>query len=74
MSTIRAHTAASDLEIETNPDETILETLRRYALPAQGFLLKNDDGGFISLTQSADSCVTIHAFCVGNADFSLLKP
>jgi hypothetical protein len=73
MGTIRARTPASDFEIDTRVGETVLEALHRYVLPAQGFLLLDDDGAFVSLTHTVDPGVTIHAISVGNADFSLLN-
>jgi hypothetical protein len=73
MGTIRAFTPSFDLEIDTRVGETALEALRRQALPAQGFLLLDNDGGFVSLTHVVDPGVTIHAIPVGNADFSQLR-
>lgn len=74
MGTIRARTTAFDFDLETRDGETILEALRRSGLPAQGFLLHDEDGAFASLARVLGSGQLVNAFSLRNPDFTLLDP
>lgn len=74
MGTIRARTTAFDFDLKTRDGESILEALRRSALPAQGFLLHDEDGGFLSLATVPSAGQRVNAFSLRNPDFGVLNP
>jgi len=74
MGTIRARTTAFDFTLETRDGETILEALRRSGLPAQGFLLHDEDGAFASLAQILGAGQMVNAYSLRNPDFAVLDP
>lgn len=74
MGKIRARTTAFDFDLETRDGETILEALRRTGLPAQGFLLHDENGGFASLSHVLAAGQTVDAYSLRNPDFSVLDP
>jgi hypothetical protein len=74
MGIINARTTAFDFELVTRDGETILEALRRSALPAQGFLLHDEDGRFLSLAQVLTADQRVNAFSLRNPDFAVLNP
>jgi len=74
MGSILARTTAFDLSIDTRPGETILEALRRSNLPAPGFLIQDDEHGFVSLSRVLGEADSVNAYSLRNPDFAILDP
>ncbi|HEX8628753.1 MAG TPA: hypothetical protein VF755_11335 [Catenuloplanes sp.] len=74
MGRISARTTSFDFDIDTQPGETVLSALRRSNLPASGFLLQDDHGGFMSLARVVGDGETVTAHSLRNPDFSILDP
>lgn len=68
MGTIRASSRDIEFEIATRTGETVLEALRRCALPVQEFVLVGPMRQFVSLAHAIDPDETIHAYAVHSID------
>lgn len=74
MGTIRASSTAVEFEIATRTGETVLEALRRCAIPAHEFILLDHTRRFVSLAHTIEPNETIYAYPVRSVDLLPLTP
>lgn len=74
MATLHFITVGREFQVSCQPQETLLEVLRRNDIPPHGILLLDKNRNFVSITYRVREKDEVWAYSLRNTDFSYLMP